>query len=111
VPGRECVRMARARRDRRATGVHWDRVWRLAMLAVVIVLLGLYVRSGVSLWSAWRASRAGSATVLSLEAQNADLKRQRTQLHERWSTEAAARRLGMAHDGEKAYVVRGLPSN
>ncbi len=73
------------------------------MLAVVIALLGLYVRSGLSLWSAWHASRVDSATVLSLEAQNVALKRQRTQLHERWSTEAAARRLGMAHDGEKAY--------
>lgn len=81
------------------------------MLAVVIGLLGLYVRSGLSLWNAWHASRIDSAKVVSLEAQNARLSQQSSRLHERWTAEAAARRLGMAHDGEKAYVIRGLPNN
>jgi hypothetical protein len=81
------------------------------MLVVVIALLGLYVRSGLSLWSAWHASRLDSAKVLSLKAQHARLSQQGSQLHERWSTEAAARRLGMAHTGEKAFVIRGLPQN
>jgi cell division protein FtsB len=81
------------------------------MLALVVALVGLYVRSGLSLWSAWSASRVDSAKVLSLEAQSNRLKQQHSQLQQRWATEAAARRLGMAHDGEKAYVIRGLPSN
>lgn len=81
------------------------------MLAVVVALVGLYVRSGLSLWSAWHASGIDSAKVVSLQAQNDRLKAQHTQLHERWETEAQARRLGMAHDGEKAYVIRGLPGN
>ena len=92
-------------------GLRWDRVARLAMLTVVIALVGLYVRSGLSLWSAWNASRIDSAKVVSLEAQHARLSQQSSQLHERWATEAAARRLGMAHDGEKAFVIRGLPRN
>ena len=98
-------------REQPLGGVRWDKVARLAMLAVVIALLGLYVRSGLSLWSAWHASRVDSAKVLSLEAQHARLAQQSSQLHERWATEAAARRLGMAHDGEKAFVIRGLPRN
>lgn len=81
------------------------------MLAVVVALVGLYIRSGLSLWSAWHASRIDSVKVLTLQAQNDRLKVQRTQLHERWETEAQARRLGMARDGEKAYVIRGLPGN
>jgi cell division protein FtsB len=81
------------------------------MLAVVIGLFGLYVRSGLSLWNAWNASRVDSAKVVSLLTENARLRQQRSRLHEPWVTEAAARRLGMAHDGEKAYVIRGLPSN
>ncbi len=79
------------------------------MLAVVVVLLALYVRSGLSLWSAWRASSLDSAKVVSLKAQNDRLKSRDAQLHERWETEAQARRLGMARAGEKAYVIRGLP--
>jgi hypothetical protein len=81
------------------------------MIAVIVVLLVLYIRSGISLWSAWHASRADSAKVVSLESQNAELKRQRTALGEPWSSEAQARRLGMGHKGEKPYVIRGLPPN
>lgn len=92
-------------------GLRWDRLARLAMVLAVFVLLALYIRSGLSLWSAWHASQADSAKVVSLRAQNAQLKRQGSELHQRWETEAAARRLGMAHEGEKAYVVRGLPRN
>lgn len=98
-------------REQPLGGVRWEKVARLAMLAVVIALLGLYVRSGLSLWSAWNASRLDSAKVLSLKAQHALLGQEGKQLHERWATEAAARRLGMAHDGEKAFVIRGLPRN
>lgn len=79
------------------------------MLAVVVVLLALYVRSGLSLWSAWHASSLDSAKVVSLQAQNDRLKSRASQLHERWETEAQARRLGMARAGEKSYVIRGLP--
>ena len=81
------------------------------MMAVVVALVALYVRSGLSLWSAWHASRTDSAKVLSLRRQNAQLEHQHAQLHERWAIEAQARRLGMARDGEKAYVIRGLPHN
>lgn len=81
------------------------------MSAVIVALLLLYVRSGVSLWSAWSASRADGAKVVQLEAENAQLKRERSQLHDRGVAEAQARRLGMAREGEKPYVIDGLPPN
>lgn len=109
---RECVEeMAQVSNRSSAGGLRWDRVGRLAMLAVVLALLGLYVRSGLSLWSAWHASRDDSAKVLSLQQQNTQLKQQGAQLQQRWSTEVAARRLGMAHSGEKAFVIHGLPGD
>jgi hypothetical protein len=92
-------------------GLRWDRVARVAMLTVVLALVGLYVRSGVSLWSAWGSSRADSAKVLFLQRQNLSLKRQHAELTRRWATEVAARRLGMALSGEKSFVIRGLPDN
>jgi cell division protein FtsB len=91
--------------------VRWDRVGRLAMTAVIVALLGLYVRSGVSLLGAWKASRADRAQVVELEAQNALLKRERSRLSERQVAEEQARRLGMARPGERPYVISGLPSN
>jgi cell division protein FtsB len=91
--------------------VRWDRVGRLAMTAVIVALLGLYVRSGVSLLTAWSASRADHAKVVQLEAQNAQLKRKRSQLYGRQASEDEARRLGMVHPGEKPYVISGLPPN
>lgn len=81
------------------------------MLAVLLVLLALYVRAGISLWSTWQASRADSVKVMVLNSQNERLKHQHAALQARWPTEAQARLLGMAYRGERAYVVRGLPPN
>lgn len=81
------------------------------MLAVLLVLLALYVRAGLSLWSTWQASRADSGKVVVLNGQNRRLKAQHATLQARWPIEAEARRLGMAYRGERAYVVRGLPPN
>ncbi len=96
---------------RPAAGVRWDKVGRLAMTAVILALLALYVRSGVSLLGAWSASRADRAKVVQLEAENARLKRQRSQLYGREAAEEQARRLGMARPGEPLYVISGLPPN
>lgn len=108
---RECVKMPRASKRPAAGGLRWDRVARVAMLTVVLAIVGLYVRSGLSLWSAWGSARVDSAQVLTLRQQNLRLKQQHSALTQRWATEVAARRLGMAHDGEKSFVIRGLPDN
>jgi cell division protein FtsB len=91
--------------------MRWDRVGRLAMIVVIIALLVLYVRSGISLWNAWQTSHVDTAKVKALEAQHARLEGQRGPQHEPSAIEAQARRLGLAHRGEKTYVIRGLPRN
>lgn len=81
------------------------------MLVVACTLLALYIQAGVSLWSAWKASRSDSATVLSLQAQNTRLQQEQSDLQKGWSTEIEARRLGFARSGEKTYSIHGLPPN
>jgi hypothetical protein len=79
------------------------------MIAVVVALLVLYVRSGLSLWGAWQTSRVDAAKVHALQVQHSRLQRQRDKAGEGWFAEMQARRLGLAHKGDKPYVVRGLP--
>jgi hypothetical protein len=81
------------------------------MVLLIVALLGLYIRSGISLLNAWHASRADSAKVHALQSQNAGLKRQGAALHRPSSAEVQARKLGMAHAGEKTFLVGGLPPN
>jgi hypothetical protein len=52
-----------------------------------------------------------AAKVQALEAQSSHLQQQRAFTREGWAAEAQARRLGLAHRGEKTYVIRGLPRN
>jgi cell division protein FtsB len=79
------------------------------VLVVACTLLALYIQAGVSVWSAWKASRSDSAKVLSLQAQNMRLKQEQSDLQKGWSLETKARQLGFAHSGEKTYAVHGLP--
>lgn len=79
------------------------------MVAVIVALLVLYVRSGLSLWGAWQTSRVDTAKVHALQVEHSRLRRQRGLANEPWVVEEQARRLGLAHGGDKPYVVRGLP--
>jgi cell division protein FtsB len=91
--------------------IRWDRVGRIAMLAVLCAILYLYVSAGVSLLSSWRESKRDNAQVVALARQNRALQRQRTVLTGPGTMQAEARRLGMVKPGEQTYVVSGLPSN
>lgn len=84
---------------------------RLALLAVLVVLVYLYVSAGASLFGAWRASRQDAARVVALRHENAALKSERAALKLGYETEAAARKLGLGRPGEKYFVVRGLPKD
>ncbi|MHB1468107.1 MAG: hypothetical protein ACYCU0_07210 [Solirubrobacteraceae bacterium] len=103
--GRRTVRARSARRLR----LRWNRVGRLALLGVLVVLVYLYVSAGLSLLSSWNASRQDSARLASLERVNASLQAERTQLKRGYSSETQARELGMAYSGEKLFIVSGLP--
>jgi cell division protein FtsB len=91
--------------------VRWDRVGRIAMLGVMVAIVYLYMSAGLRLFSAWGESKRDTSQVKVLEAQNGMLRRQHATLASPATVQADARRLGMIHPGEQAYVVGGLPSN
>ena len=91
--------------------VRWDRLGRVAMLCVLMVLGYLYLSAGVHLVSTWRQARGVSAKVASMERENKALKRQHEALGSPATVEAQARRLGMMRAGERPYIISGLPNN
>jgi cell division protein FtsB len=91
--------------------VRWDRLGRIAMLAVMAAILYLYLSAGFRLFSAWSESKRDSAQVRVLERQNRALSRQHAALASAGAVQAEARRLGMIRRGEQPYIVSGLPAN
>jgi hypothetical protein len=81
------------------------------MLCVMGALVYLYLSAGARLFSAWGESKRDSAQVHLLESQNRVLQQQHATLASPNTVQAEARRLGMIHPGEQAYIVSGLPSN
>jgi hypothetical protein len=81
------------------------------MLGVMVALLYLYLSAGLRLFSAWGESKHDSAQVRLLERQDRALKHQHAILASPGTVQAEARRLGMIHPGEQAYVISGLPAN
>jgi hypothetical protein len=103
-------------RSRRSGGanparVRWDRLGRLAMLAVLAALLYLYLSAGVHMLSTWGQARHDRATVVAMEGEHQTLVRQREALSRQGTVEAQARQLGMKKSGERQYIVPGLPAN
>ena len=97
------------RLDSRQPRVRWDRIGRLALLFVLVLLVYLYVGPARSYWSTFHAAKAKKAEVARLEHQNARLRARQRALHQSSTLETEARRLGMVRPGEVPYVVRHLP--
>ena len=91
--------------------VRWDRLGRIAMLCVMVAVAYLYLSAGTRLFSSWRESGRDSAHVHALENQNRSLRSKHAELASPGTVQAEARRLGMIHPGEQAYIVSGLPPN
>jgi cell division protein FtsB len=81
------------------------------MLCVLGALLYLYASAGISLLSTWKEAGTDSAQVATLERQHAALVAQHAALTSPGTLVEEARRLGMVHAGEHAYVISGLPAN
>lgn len=111
MPAASASRAAARTSVRTAPRVRWDRLGRIAMLGVMVVIFCLYSSAGIRLFSSWRESRRDQAQVRTLEAQNHRLQKQHAALASPGTVQAEARRLGMIHSGEQAYIVSGLPSN
>jgi hypothetical protein len=101
----------RADHIRRAPGVRWDRVGRIAIGLVALALVYLYLSAGIRMFSTWQQARSDSAAVVSLEHENVVLTRQHEALGRRGTLEEEARGLGMMKKGEQQYLVSGLPND
>jgi cell division protein FtsB len=91
------------------TRIRWDRVGRVALLLVLVLLVYLYVGPVRSWWSTWQDSKAKNAQVERLERENAQLRARRAALKTPQALEREARRMGMVRPDERPFAVRGLP--
>jgi cell division protein FtsB len=89
--------------------VRWDRVGRVALLLLLLLVVALYVEPARALFSTWRESHAKQAQLHALEREHGALLRQQRALRTPLTIAAEARQLGMVKPGEIPYVVRGLP--
>jgi cell division protein FtsB len=91
--------------------VRWDRVGRVGLLVVLVVVAGLYVQHALAYLNTRAQADQQQAIVDRLTRQNARLSRQQKSLDDPATIQADARALGMVKAGERPYVVIGLPKH
>ena len=94
---------------RRRTSIRWDRLGRLALLGTLFVILMLYISPAKHWWEQSRTSNAQAQELEDLSQENHGLKERVKALRDPGALEREARRLGMVRQGERAYVIEGLP--
>ena len=92
-----------------AAAIRWDRVSRVALLFVLVVLVYLYAGPARSYWTTIHEAKQRRAEVAQLERENARLRARRAALRGSSALEREARRLGMVRPGERPYVLAHLP--
>ena len=98
-------RPAVRRRPAGAGGIRWDRVGRVALIAMLLVIVLLYI-SPVKHWIEQSGTAAHQEQRLKeLQQENARLDARLRYLERPGSIDREARRLGMVKRGERAFVV------
>jgi cell division protein FtsB len=93
----------------RRTSIRWDRLGRLALLGTLIVILMLYI-SPAKHWLQQSSTASEQRKELDqLTQENEQLKKRVHALKDPGALEREARRMGMVRQGERAYVIEGLP--
>jgi cell division protein FtsB len=92
-----------------APRVRWDRIGRVALLFVGLLLVYLYINPLRAYVSTWQEAKTKRGEVAELQRERDALLRRHRALRRAGSVETEARRLGMVRPDERAYVVRGLP--
>ena len=90
--------------------LRWDRVGRVGLLVVLLVVAGLYVQHALAYLSTRSQTDAQLGIVHRLTQENARLVKEQKALNDPGTIEADARALGMVRTGERPYVVSGLPN-
>ena len=94
----------------RHSGIRWDRVGRVALLATLGVIMLLYVSPARHWIEQSRTADEQNRELSELNAKNRELKRRVHSLRGPGALEREARRLGMVRQGERAYVIENLPT-
>jgi cell division protein FtsB len=94
---------------RTAPRVRWDRLGRIALLFVGVLLVALWVNPLRTYIATSHEAGTKRAEVAKLQREHTALVRRQAQLRRPSSVEAEARRLGMVRPTERAYAVKGLP--
>jgi len=108
-PRRSSASGRRYRSERRQAAIRWDRVGRIALLAVLGIILLLYI-SPAKHWIEQSGTAGEQREELGrLKAERRGLERRVRELRGPAALEREARRLGMVKQGERPYVIEGLP--
>ena len=93
----------------RRTAIRWDRVGRLALLGMLVVIVLLYI-SPARHWLQQSSTAGAQRQELDeLTEENRHLRQRVRALRDPAALELEARRLGMVRQGERAYVIEKLP--
>jgi hypothetical protein len=92
-----------------APRVRWDRVGRVALLFVGLLLIYLYINPLRTYLSTYGEAKTKRGEVAELQREHDALLRRKTALGSPGAVVTEARRLGMVRADERAYVVSGLP--
>ena len=95
----------------RAARIRWDRVSRTALLFALVLLLYLAISPLRSLLADLHLSAERHAQLRALQRTAAALATTERRLQEPTTNDTEARNLGYVRQGERPYVVRGLPNN
>jgi cell division protein FtsB len=94
--------------SRRRSGIRWDRLGRVALLATLVFILLLYV-SPARHWIQQSGTARHQAKELdALKAEHRKLASRVRALRNPATLEREARELGMVRQGERAYVIENL---
>lgn len=101
---------ARAAPRRPPRTIRWDRLGRVALLFVFVLVLYLYIGPTRTWLATYKEAERKRADVAALKAENEKLRARKSQLRRPGTLEREARRIGMVRAGERAYVVQDLPT-
>ncbi len=90
-----------------AARIRWDRVGRLALLLVLVVVVALYVEHTLSYLAVRAQAAQQQAVVERLSRENARLAAEQRSLSNPATIVRDARALGMVRLGEHPYVITG----
>jgi hypothetical protein len=91
-----------------APRVRWDRVGRMALLFVALLMLYLYINPLRTYISTWQEAGTKREDVAAMQREHQTLLARQRALKAAGAVETEARRLGMVRKDERAYVIRGL---